>query len=110
MANGPTLDLIAGGQRTYPVSQIRNFSAYLDVLRAQRVPDGVYIAIASPTELFLDQTESTIELPGSLARIATGTDRARFSKRKAREILWESHLLADRLVPGTIRRPLVITD
>ena len=110
VANGPTLDLIAGGQRTYPVSQIRNFSAYLDVLRAQRVPDGVYIAIASPTELFLDQTESTIELPGSLARIATGTDRARFSQRKAREILWESHLLADRLVPGTIRRPLVITD
>ncbi|MDB4385190.1 hypothetical protein N9Z12_03980 [Opitutaceae bacterium] len=110
VTNGPTLDLIAGGQRTYPVSQIRDFSAYLDVLRSQRAPDGVYIAIASPTELFLDQTESTLELPGSFARIATGSDQARFSQRKAREILWETHLLPNRLVPGTIRRPLVVTD
>jgi hypothetical protein len=110
VTNGPTLDLIAGGQRTYPVSQIRDFSAYLDVLRSQRAPDGVYVAIASPTELFLDQTETTMEFPGSFARIATGSDQARFSQRKAREILWETHLLPNRLVPGTIRRPLVITD
>jgi hypothetical protein len=110
VTNGPTLDLIAGGQRTYPVSQIRDFSAYLDVLRSQRAPDGVYVAIASPTELFLDQTETTIEFPGSFARIATGSDQARFSQRKASEILWETHLLPNRLVPGTIRRPLVITD
>ncbi len=110
VANGPTLDLVAGGQRTFPVSQIRDFSAYLNMLRSQRLPDGIYVAIASSTELFLDQTESTMELPGSFARIATSTDRARFSQRKAREILWETHLLADRLVPGTIRRPLVITD
>ena len=110
ITNGPTLDLLTGGQRTYPVSQIRDFSAYLDVLRAQRAPDGIYVAVLTPTEVFLDQTGTTLELPGSLARIAGGADEARFTQRKAREVLWESHLLDDRLVPGLVRRPLVVTD
>lgn len=110
ITNGPTLDLLTGGQRTYPVSQIRDFSAYLDVLRAQRAPDGIYVAVLTPTEVFLDQTGTTLELPGSLARISGGADEARFTQRKAREVLWESHLLDDRLVPGLVRRPLVVTD
>lgn len=108
--NGPTLDLFAGGQRTYPVSQIRDFRSYLDVLRSQRSPDGIYIAVVSPTQVFLDQTKTTFELPGSLARIAQGSDEARYSERKVREVLWETHLLEHRLVPGTVRRPLIITD
>ena len=80
------------------------------MLRAQRAPDGIYVAVLTPTEVFLDQTGTTLELPGSLARISGGADEARFTQRKAREVLWESHLLDDRLVPGLVRRPLVVTD
>jgi hypothetical protein len=102
VTNGSTLDLMSGGQRTYPVSQIRNLGAYLDVLRAQRRPDGVWVAVVTTSEVFLDQTATTTELPGSLARIAQNADGARFAQRKTREVLWETHILPDRLVPGAI--------
>jgi len=108
VTSGSTLDLMAGGQRTYPVSQIREFSAYLDVLRAQRRPDGVFVAVVTTSEVFLDQTSVTTELPGSLARIARNADEARFSQRKTREVLWEIHLLPDRLVPGAISQRFIV--
>ncbi|GAB5560990.1 MAG: SpoIVB peptidase S55 domain-containing protein [Synoicihabitans sp.] len=109
VANGPTLDLLAGGQRTYPVSQIRDFASYLDVLRNQRRPDGLYVAVVRQAQLFFNETDSTVDLPDSFSRIARKADEARFSTRKAREILWESHILPDRLVPGMVRRPLSVT-
>ena len=108
VTNGSTLDLMTGGQRTYPVSQIRKFSAYLDVLRAQRRPDGVYIAVVTTSEVFMDQTAVTTELPGSLARIARNSDEARFIERKTREVLWETHALPDRLVPGAISQRFIV--
>ena len=110
VTNGSNLDLMAGGQRTYPVSQIRDFDAYLQVLREQRPGDGLQVAVVTLTDVFLDQTETTIELPGSLARMAKTADDPRFSERKAREMLWETHLLSDRLVPGMVRHPLVVTN
>ncbi len=109
VTNGRNLDLLAGGQRTYPVSQIRDLDAYIDVLRRQRSPDGFYVAVVTQTEFFSDQTTSTAELPGSLARTAQTSDEARFLQRKAREVLWEKHLMPDRLVPGAIGQSLVIT-
>ena len=108
VTNGSTLDLMAGGQRTYPVSQIREFTAYLDVLREQRKPDGVYVAVVTTSEVFMDQTAMTPELPGSLARIARNSDEARFTERKTREVLWETHALPDRLVPGAISQRFIV--
>ncbi len=102
VTNGSTLDLISGGQRTYPVSQIRELSAYLDVLRSQRRPDGAYVAVVTTSEAFLDQTALTTGMPGSLTRIARHADETRFTERKVREVLWETHILPDRLVPGAI--------
>ncbi|MCF3649532.1 SpoIVB peptidase S55 domain-containing protein [Synoicihabitans lomoniglobus] len=110
ISSGPALDNLSGGQTVYPVSQIRDFDAYLDVLRAQRRPDGLYVAVVTKSSIFLDQTESTLELPGSLARVARSADSARFNQRAAREILWETHILPHRLVPGLVRQPLRVTD
>lgn len=109
VTNGATLDLTAGGQRTYPVSQIRDLGAYIDVLRAQRRPDGVYVAVVTTSATFLDQTALTPELPGSLARIARHSDEARYAQRKTREVLWSAHLLPDRLVPGAISQRFRVT-
>jgi len=109
VANGARLDLMTGAQRTYPVSQIRDLSAYIDVLHQQRSPDGLYVAVVSPAEIFSDQTTVTTGLPASLARIARDSDDARYQQRRVREVLWETHLLPDRLVPGSISQSLVVT-
>ncbi len=109
VANGPTLDMLTGRQRTYAVSQIRDFTSYLNVLREQRRPDGLFVAVVRQTELFLNETDVTVEFPDSLSRIAQTADEARFASRKAREILWKTHILPDRLVPGLVRRSLVVT-
>lgn len=102
VTNGSTLDLMSGGQRSYPVSQIRDLGAYIDVIQSQRRPDGAYVAIVTTSEIFMDQTTVTPELPGSLARIARNSDEARYAQRKSREVLWSAHILPDRLVPGAI--------
>lgn len=109
ITSGSGLDALTGSQQVFPVSQIRDFGAYLDALKAQRRTDGLYVAVLTTSDLFLDQTESTLDLPDSLARIAQGADAARFHRRTVREVLWEQHILPNRLVPGLVRRPLVVT-
>jgi hypothetical protein len=110
IAPGEVLDEMTGGQRRYSVSQIRDFSAYLAALQAERRGDGLYVAVVESTEAFLDQTAATLQLPGSLERIARTADSARFQRRSVQEPLWEGHVLSGRLVPGIVRRPLVVTD
>lgn len=102
VTNGSTLDLMTGGQRSYPVSQIRELEAYTDVLREQRRADGIYVTVSTTSDVFMDQTTPSPELPGSLARIARNSDEARYAQRKVREVLWSDHILPDRLVPGAI--------
>lgn len=109
VASGGRLDIMSGGKRTYPVSQIRDLEAYTDIVREQRRPDGIYVAVVTMAEVFTDQTSATTELPGSLARIAQTADEARYQQRRVREVLWETHLLPDRLVPGTISQGFVVT-
>jgi len=109
VTSGGRLDLMSGGQRTYPVSQIRDLDAFTDVVRDQRRPDGIYVAVVTMSDVFTDQTHATTELPGSLARIAQTADEARYQQRKVREVLWETHLLPDRLVPGGISQGFVVT-
>jgi hypothetical protein len=109
VTNGPSLDLVTGGKRSYPVNQLRDFSAYLDLLRSARRNDGLYIAVVTTTEGFSDQTSLTVELPPSLARIARDADEARFQQRPMREVLWSTHVLPDRLVPGSSSQALLIT-
>jgi hypothetical protein len=110
VAPGEVLDELTGRQRRFPVSQIRDFSAYLNALQAERPGDGLYVAVVESTEAFLDQTATTLQLPGSLERIARTADSARFQRRSVQEPLWETHILPGRLVPGLVRRPLVVTD
>ena len=107
---GDMLDELTGQQRRFPVSQIRDFSAYLQALQAERPGDGLYVAVVESTEAFLDQTAATLQLPGTLERIARTADSARFQSRSVQEPLWETHVLPGRLVPALVRRPLVVTD
>lgn len=110
IAGGEAFDLLTGGQKSYPVSQIRDFNAYLDAVRAKRRTDGLYIAVVTNSTLFLDQTSSTLELPGSFARVAQQADKARFTEKQTREVLWETHVLPDRIIPGIVRESLRISD
>ncbi|WP_221032460.1 SpoIVB peptidase S55 domain-containing protein [Actomonas aquatica] len=110
IANGPALDQGAGAQQVFAVSQIRDFDAYLDALRARRKSDGVYVAVVRAAKLFLDQTAVSTELPDSLSRIARQADGARYQEKAAVEVLWEQHLLPDRLVPTAVRLPLSWVD
>ena len=73
-----------------------------------KVREGV--KVVERTRLFTDQRATTSELPGSLERIASGADEARFQRREALVPLWEVHLLPDRLFNILVRRPLQITD
>ena len=46
----------------------------------------------------------------SIERIARGADEARYRRRDAVLPLWETHLLAGRLVSAVIRRPLTVLE
>lgn len=110
IADGGGLDNLTGVQRSFPVSQIREFGAYLEAIRKRRRTDGLYVAVVKMSDVFLDQTHATHQLPGSFARVAQRADSARFSQKAAREVLWETHVQPDRLVSGIVRKPLQVTD
>jgi hypothetical protein len=105
---GPALDQLELGQNNFPVSQIRDFSAFLDLLARQRRSDGLYVAVVERATAFVDQTTATLELPGSLARVAQTSDGARYRSRPVRTPLWETHLLPDRIVNALERRALSV--
>jgi len=107
---GPALDQLELGQDSFPVSQIRDFRAFLDLLQRQRRSDGLYVAVVERALAFVDQTSATLELPGSLARVAQGADGARYRSRPVRTPLWEAHLLPDRIINAVERRPLSVVD
>lgn len=107
---GRALDELTGRPRTLGVHQLRNFDEYLAMLRDNRQPDGLYLAILERTALFTDHTARTVELPGSLERIARGADAARYQRREAAVSLYEQHLLPGRLFNATLRRPLTVSE
>ncbi len=110
LTTGPALDELTGHPRSVPAAQLRSFEDYVSALRTAREADGLYLVIVEKTRLFTDQRRATADLPGSLQRIAVGTDEARFQQRDAVTPLWEAHLLPGRLFNIMVRRPLQITD
>lgn len=110
IAPGPVIDTLELGQDAFPVNQIRDFNAFIDVLARQRRSDGLYVAVVAKTDAFVDQTAVTLELPGSLSRIARTADGARYRERGVRELLWSQHVLPGRLVSTVERRYLKVTD
>jgi hypothetical protein len=110
LAPGRALDQLTGRPRQISPSELRSFDAYLEAMRDDRRTDGVCIAIVEKASLFSDQTVATPEAPGSIERIARGSDEARFRRREALLPLWETHLLSGKLLNTIIRRPLNVVD
>jgi len=110
VGNGPAIDQMTGRPMMIGAAQLRGFSAYLDFVRQARRPDGLVIAVVESTQLFLDQTQETRDLPHSLSRIAQRADQTRYQVRKAVVPLWESQTLPSRLVPGFSRQSFTVAD
>ncbi|HET7536785.1 MAG TPA: SpoIVB peptidase S55 domain-containing protein, partial [Candidatus Didemnitutus sp.] len=83
LATGPALDEMTGRSKSVQVSQLRNFDEYLNFLRTRRDTDGLYLAVLERTRIFSDQRVTTADLPGSLERIARGSDETRYQRRDA---------------------------
>ena len=110
LTTGPGLDELTGHSHTVQVAQLRSFEEYISALHEFRLTDGLYLAVVEKSRLFSDQRSTTPDMPGSLSRIATSADEARFQKEEAVTPLWEKHLLPGRLFNILIRKPLKITD
>ena len=110
LAPGGAMDELTGHPTMIATAQLRSFGAYLAAVRDNRPTDGLILAVLEKSTLFSDQTATTPETPGSIERIARTADEARFQKREALVPLWEQHLLAGKLSPVILRRPLRITD
>ncbi len=110
LTTGPGLDDLTGHPRTVQVAQLRSFEEYISALRDFRKTDGLYLAIVEKTRMFTDELRATQDMPGSLARIASGADEARFQRHDVLVPLWEKQLLPGRLFGVQLRKPLKITD
>jgi len=110
LTTGPALDELTGRSHAVPVAQLRSFEEYISALREFRESDGLYLAVVEKARLMTDQRAATQDMPGSLARIASNADEARFQQREALVPLWEKRLLPGRLFNILVRRPLTITD
>jgi len=110
LTTGRVLDELTGRPRAVPAAQVRSFADFAGALREGRESDGLYVAVVERTALFLDQLQATPELPGSLERIARGSDETRYQRREALRPLWETRLLPGTLFNALVRRPLSVTD
>ncbi|MDD3180467.1 MAG: SpoIVB peptidase S55 domain-containing protein [Opitutaceae bacterium] len=110
VATGRLLDELTGRQRNPPAGQVRSFSDYLANLRAVRSNEGLYVAVLEETSLFIDQQAVTADLPGSLERIAHGSDDSRFQRCLALAPLWEQRVLENQLFNDRVRRPLRVAE
>lgn len=110
VTSGGALDQLTGQASTIAVAQLRGFDAYLDYVRKSRPTDGLYVAVVESSDLFVDQTGTTRDLPDSFARIAQRADQARYQVRPAVAPLWEGRLLEGRLVPGLVRKSFSVAN
>lgn len=108
--NGRDLDRATGQAASLSASDVRSFSSYLEGLRSFRRPDGLYVAVLERTSAVLDQNERFVGAPASLERITQGNLDSRFGRQDLASVLWEEHVMPDRLISAQIRRPLVVTD
>jgi len=110
IARGELLDQVTGRQFIQTSTQLRSFSAFLDFVREGRNSEGLHIAVVENSRLFFDQAQATRELPGSLARIATRADSARYQSRRSQAVLWETRILPDRLIPTAHRLSFKVVE
>jgi hypothetical protein len=110
VTTGTALDELTGRNRAFPVAQLRSFEEYLTALRSFRESDGLYVAVVEKARLLTDQRAATVDMPGSLERIARAADEARFQRRDVLTPLWEQRVLSGVLFNNMVRRPLRITD
>ncbi|WP_138223390.1 SpoIVB peptidase S55 domain-containing protein [Nibricoccus aquaticus] len=107
---GDALERVTGRPEMATVSQIRSFDSYLDLMSDKRRDDGLYVVVAERAGAFLDQTQLTLDYPGSIERIARGSDETRFQKRDVLVPLWETHLFPGKLLDAAHRRPLQVSE
>jgi hypothetical protein len=110
VTTGLALDELTGRNHSVAVAQLRSFKEYIAALRDFRETDGLYVAVVEKARAMTDQRTNTVEMPGSLERIARGADEARFQRREVLTPLWEKHVLAGNLFNIMVRRPLSVTD
>jgi hypothetical protein len=110
VAPGAEIDRLEGVPESYSVANIRTIEAYLDAVQRERRYDGLYVAVVERNAAFIDQTNATLDLPGSLERIARGADENRFQKRDVQTAIWERHVFAGKLLPALVRRPLTVIE
>ena len=110
VAAGDDLDKLSGRPDAVSVAQIRSFNAYLDLLRQERRADGLYVAVVEHANAFLDQTQATLDYPGTVERIARSADEARFQKRDVLVPLWETHILPGKLIEAAVRRNFQVVE
>ena len=107
---GRAFDELTGHSRLIPAAQLRSFDAYLAALSDDRHSDGLYFAVVENAPVFTDQTAPTIELPGSFERIARGADEARYQKHNVLVSLWETQVLAGKVVSAQLTRSLRVVE
>jgi hypothetical protein len=110
LAPGRVLDELTGRPRAVPAAELRSLEAYLRFLQAERRRDGLYLAVLQRATLFTDQTLPTVEAPASLERIARAADDTRYQRRESSMVLWETHVLPERLSPAVFRRALTVVE
>jgi len=108
--NGEALERVTGHSDRASISQIRSFDSYLDLMNTRRPADGLYIVVAERATALVDQTELTIGYPGSVERIARGSDETRFQKRAVLVPLWEKRLFPGKLIDASNRRALQVSE
>ncbi len=110
LAPGRVLDELTGRPRAVPAAELRSLDAYLRFLQAERRRDGLYLAVLQRATLFTDQALPTVEAPASLERIARAADDTRYQRRESSVVLWETHVLPERLSPAVFRRALTVVE
>jgi hypothetical protein len=107
---GRELDQATGQPATLTNTDVRTFSAYLETLRANRQPDGLYIAVVERTAALIDQNVRTLEVPGSIERITRASDDTRYARQDVLVPLWETRVFPGRLLTASVRRPFSVID
>jgi hypothetical protein len=110
VTTGQVLDELTGRNHAVPVAQLRSFEEYITALREFRQNDGLYVAVVEKARAMTDQRTTTVDMPGSLERIARAADEARFQRRDVLTPLWEKRILPGVVFNILVRRPLSVTD
>ena len=110
VTTGPALDELTGRSHSVPIAQLRSFEEYISALREFRQTDGLYVAVVEKARAMTDQRATTVDMPGSLERIARGADEARFQRRDVLTPLWEQRVLPGVVFNILVRRPLSVTE